>query len=409
MPAGLREAGGSGDAPPGGLLAEVAATAWAGGLRYEVTLRGQPADAADGFFLEISGDRVPPEVDRHDFVVLALLFLAMRSGRDLHVRGRLSRRLLRNLEEFQRAWCAWRPYWYRPVRIGCDEEVPEAAPSLQRRAVLAYSGGVDSNFALVDQLENPGRDGRELVTGVLVQGFDVPLDAGEGFAATLADARASTAAMGVPLTVVCTNMREAFSRQWPDEFGAALAACLAVFAPLAGTGLVAADHDYRHLVFPWGSNVITNPMLSSDAFRLLTLGSALGRTERVRRLAGHPALTEHIRVCWLGTVPGRNCGTCEKCIRTKLNFIAAGIPVPDGLGAMPGFLDVIGLVADDRQKIDFLADIAAAGRQGTMPSDTRLALVLCIWKNRLLGPVRHLRRKRRNIGRWLTGRPPRRH
>ncbi|MBW7930916.1 MAG: hypothetical protein H3C57_06380, partial [Gammaproteobacteria bacterium] len=226
-------------------------------LRYEVKLQGQPADAAGSFFIEISGDCIPPPVDRHDFVVLALLFLAMRSGRDLYVQGRLSRQLLANLEEFQRAWAAWRPYWYRPVRIHCDEEVAAVAPALQGQAVLAYSGGVDSNFALVDQLENPGRDARRLVTGVLIQGFDIPLDATEGFAAALADARASTTAMGLPLTVLRTDMRSAFSVQWTDEFGAALAACLSVFAAIAGTGLLAADHDYRHLVFPWGSNAIT--------------------------------------------------------------------------------------------------------------------------------------------------------
>lgn len=395
--------------PPGCLHAEVALAAGPECLRYEVRLQGQPDDAAGSFFIEISGDCIPPPVDRHDFVVLALLFLAMRSGRDLYVQGRLSRQLLENLEEFQRAWVAWRPYWYRPVRIHCDGELPAAAPSLHGRAVLAYSGGVDSNFALVDQLENPGRDGCQLVTGVLVQGFDVPLDATEGFAAALADARASATAMGLPLTVLRTDMRSAFSVQWTDEFGAALAACLAVFAPIAGTGLLAADHDYRHLVFPWGSNVITNPMLSSDAFRLLTWGGALTRMERVRRLAGYPALTESIRVCWLGTDPGRNCGVCEKCIRTKLNFMAAGVRIPEGLGAVPGFLDILGLVADRRQKIDFLVEIAEAGRHGPMPAGARLALVLSIWKNRLLKPFRNPRRIRRNIGRWLRGRPLRQH
>lgn len=391
------------------LRAVVTSSSAPGRLRYEVKLHGQPADVGDGFFIEIEGDRVPPPVDRHDFVVLALLFLAMRSGRDLYVQGRLSRRLLENLEEFQRAWSAWRPYWYRPVRIHCDEEVAAVAPVLHGQAVLAYSGGVDSNFALVDQLENPGRDGCRLVTGVLVQGFDVPLDATEGFAAALADARAATTAMGLPLTVLRTDMRSVFSVQWTDEFGAALAACLAVFAPIAGAGLLAADHDYRHLVFPWGSNAITNSMLSSDVFAVQTWGSSLTRMERVRRLAGYPALTENIRVCWLGTDPGRNCGVCEKCLRTKLNFMAAGIRIPEGLGAVPGFLDILGLVADRRQKIDFLAEIAKGGRHGPMPAGTHLALVLSIWKNRLLRPFRNLRRVRRNIGRWLRGRPLRQH
>jgi hypothetical protein len=34
-------------------------------------------------------------------------------------------------------------------------------------------------------------------------------------------------------------------------------------------------------------------------------------------------------VCWEGVDQGRNCGVCEKCIRTKLNFLAAGIESPE--------------------------------------------------------------------------------
>lgn len=394
---------------PGCLRAEVALAAGPECLRYEVRLQGQPDDAAGSFFIEISGDCIPPPVDRHDFVVLALLFLAMRSGRDLYVQGRLSRQLLENLEEFQRAWSAWRPYWYRPVRIHCDEELPAVAPVLRERAVLAYSGGVDANFVLVDRLENTDRDARRLVTGVLVQGFDVPLDATEGFTAALADARASTAAMGVPLTVVRTNMREAFSIQWTDEFGAALIACLSVFSPIAGSGILAPDHDYRSLVFPWGSNAVTNPMLSSDVFSVQTWGGALTRMERVQRLAGHPEITGRIRVCWLGTVPGRNCGVCEKCIRTRLNFMAADIPVPPSLGSSSDVVSILALAVTDHQKLEYLMDIKRAAPHSTMPRGVRFALALSIWKNRLLMPFRNLRRVRRNIGRWLMGRPLRQH
>lgn len=397
------------DSPKAVMRASVRQTSGAGHIRYDISLAGQPPGVADGFFVEIHGDRLPPPVDRHDFVALALIFTAMRHGLDLHVEGRLSAKLLDNLAEFQRAWSAWRPYWYRPVGIGCDERVAEVLPLQRREAVLAYSGGVDSNFVLADHAASAARDACRLVTGVLVQGFDVPLDADEGFAAALADARASVAAFGLPLCVVRTDMRKAFSVQWTDEFGAALIACLSVFSSIADTALIAADHDYRHLVFPWGSNAITNPMLSSDVLAVQTWGAALTRMERVERMASHPLLVEHIRVCWLGTVPGRNCGTCEKCRRTQLNFMAAGIPVPERLGAAPGVFDILGLVADSGQKIDFLSEISKAAVGGPMPRPIRMALTLTIWKNRLLRPFRNLRRVRRNIGRWLTGRPLRRH
>lgn len=390
--------------------ASVRATAAPGLVRYDVAVRGCPAlgTGEPCFFVEVSGDVVPPPVDRHDFVVQSLLFAAMRTGADLHVEGRLSHQLLVNLEEFQRAWAAWLPHRYRPVRISCDEEVPPERPDARPRAVLAFSGGVDSTFAMVDQLEPSGaRDRWPLAAAVLIHGFDVGLDAAQGFAAALADARAATGSVGVPLSVVRTDMRAALSWEWPDEFGAAVVACLAVFAPVAGVGILASDHDYRCVVLPWGSNAITNPMLSSDVFRVETVGAAVSRTARVAKIAAHGPVADRVRVCWAGNVPGRNCGVCEKCVRTKLNFMAVGAPVPASLAPPPRFGEIVGLVARDRQKLDFLVDIRQSSRGASLSRGTRLAVELMVWKNRALLPLRGWRRVLRGLGRRLTGRPPR--
>ena len=35
-----------------------------------------------------------------------------------------------------------------------------------------------------------------------------------------------------------------------------------------------------------------------------------------------------VRVCWAGESLDRNCGQCEKCLRTMLNFWAVALPVP---------------------------------------------------------------------------------
>lgn len=397
-----------GAAVPARLSASVRTTHGADFLRYEVGLAapGTELDGA-GFFIEVEGDRVPPPVDRHDFAVLALIFTAMRCGLDLHVEGRLSAALLANLEEFQRAWVTWYPQRYRRVHISCDEELAPVVPPATRRAVLAYSGGVDSNCALVEELEpSDRRDRHELLSAVLIHGFDVPLAETEGFAATLAAARSVTTAVGVPLTIVRTDMRERLAREWGDEFGAVVAASLSVFSPLAAAGILGSDGDYTELLIPWGSNLVSNPMLSSDVFRIETVCSALPRTERVGRIAAHPAVIESLRVCWGDKTPGRNCGHCEKCMRTKLSFLALGLPVPASLGAAPGFADIMAIKVLRRRRLHYYREIdTAAAHARKMPLRLRLAIRLMIWKNLLLLPFRGLRRMRRNIGRRLTGRP----
>ena len=384
---------------------ELPVTAEPGRRRHKALLR-YPSDVAhphQTLFYELEGEHLPPPPERQDYLVLALLFFAMRHGADLHVEGRVSRQLLVNLEEFQRAWSLWRPDRYRPVRVSCDEEVEAGAPSQWRRAVVALSGGVDGTYAMLQHVgDRQARDRCELVAGMLVHGFDVPLDAARAFELARANAAATAATAGLPLTVVRTDWRRHFSLDWEDDFGAGLAACLNLFSGVAAYGLLGSDEDYAHLAFPWGSNAITNPMLSSDRFQIVTVGGASGRTAKVSEIAHHNSISEHLRVCWREGETGRNCGRCEKCVRTKLNFLAAGAALPDSLGAEPGVLEVLAIRAPSATAITYLADIRDSARHGSLPPQLHLAVVATLLKNRLLLPLRRWRYALRRVFRWLS-------
>ena len=363
-------------------------------LRYKVAVKfpqhiGLPVRA---FFMEIEGVTAPEQVETLDFVVLSLLFCAMRYRTDLFVEGRLSTELLTNLEEFQRAWAMWWPQRYAPVRIGCSEEVSPAS-SDDRRAVIALSGGVDSAFALLSQTSKPAaRDQCKLVSGVMVHGFDIALEDAAGFSV----ARNRVAAMAerheLPLAVVRTDWRARICEHWADEHGIALAACLSLFAPMAGIGIIGGDEDYRNPALPWGSNYVTNPLLRGDAFRILTVGSGFGRTAKVAQIAKSPGLAESLRVCWQGPEAGRNCGACEKCVRTKLNFMAAGAAIPDTLGAPPTVPEILRLQAPTPVQIAFLRDIETAARAQDLAWPIIAALTATRVKNQLLLPLRGWRK-----------------
>lgn len=45
-------------------------------------------------------------------------------------------------------------------------------------------------------------------------------------------------------------------------------------------------------------------------------------------IARDPVATRVVKVCWEAADPSTNCGTCEKCVRTRLNFKAVGIDSP---------------------------------------------------------------------------------
>ena len=62
--------------------------------------------------------------------------------------------------------------------------------------------------------------------------------------------------------------------------------------------------------------------------RIKTHGAGFTRTQKVAILNAWEAARNNLRVCWQGPQTGRNCGKCEKCVRTMLNFMANNYPVP---------------------------------------------------------------------------------
>jgi hypothetical protein len=349
-------------------------------------------DSADGpveIFFEVSGDVLPPSIDVHDFAVIAALFPAMREGRALHINGPVTEALIRNLEEFQEAWALWRTK-YTPIRITADQMLP-AKPSSARRGVFAVSGGVDGTFALLRH--HSGRAGLRTARpacAMLVHGFDLPLANRQAFDQVHRAIGAMTETLGVPLATVRTNWREVACKSWEMEFAAGLAACLHQFQGLASVGVFGADEDYAHVELPWGSNPVTNRLLSGGGLELHTEGGGFTRTDRVRMICDYPEIAARLRVCWEGPATGGNCGLCEKCIRTKLNFMAND-RAPLCFDRRPTGREILGLKARNEVQLAYLREILAAARKNGITGPWVSSLKLAVAKNRLAVPARRLR------------------
>jgi hypothetical protein len=356
---------------------------------------------------EISGDVLPPPIELHDFAVLAALVSAVRDGQPMHVDGAVSTGLIRNLEEFQEIWALWRRN-YRPVRITAGEVVPDRPPE-PRRGVFAASGGVDGTFALLRHLSGEaGQRTAQPVCAMLVHGFDVPLGEQQAFDRARDGVAQVLARLGVPLAVVRTNWRNEVCQDWPMEFAIGLAACLHQFHGLANVGVLGADEDYAHLELPWSSNPITNPLLSGGLFQLHTEGGAFTRTERVRLISDCPEIAARLRVCWQGPLTGANCGRCEKCVRTKLNFMA-NKRAPLCFDGKATHAQILGITAQNRLQLSYLQEIRDSARRNGVTDAWLATLALAIAKNRLLVPARSLEKRiRAKLQRLAKPRPSQR-
>lgn len=356
-------------------------------------------------FYEFDGDVRPPPVANLDFAVIAVIFRAMKQGTDLHVRGPVSKVLLRNIEELQNVWSCWKPKAYSPIAVTVEKEVDNSGVRVERKGVFAYSGGVDGSFALLQHMYGEaGRRAVKPVTAVLIHGFEIPLDKSDAFALAARNARAVLGKLGVPLSTVRTNWRRQVCSDWEAEFGACLASSLHQFSSVAPVGVIAADEDYSHLEFPWGSNPITNPMLSGADFEILTEGGRYTRTDRVKFLSNTPDVAASLRVCWEGVMTGRNCGRCEKCIRTKLNFMAAGKP-PVCFDRPPTLSEIVGLRVRNPIQLGYLTDILQTAINNGISDSWTKALQICVWKGKAELAARYVKQRMIGLASFIGGKP----
>jgi hypothetical protein len=288
-------------------------------------------------FFDLIGEAPPPPRVLDGFVA-GVIFHAMRVGQPLRVDGPMTKEALCNLNEFQDAWVRWRPRLYRKIEIIPSAIVtPEIAR--ERRAIAAFSGGVDSIFTILRH--NRGRLGnasyllRDSV--LMVHGFDVSLENPASLEALKDRTAPLLQECGLKLKLIRTNLKtqllQAVLAQdqvvaWEDSHMAQLACCLHNYSHDFYYALVGSSEPYDGLVLPWGSTPATDHLLSGGTMRLVHDGAGFSRTEKVAYIANDGTASRVLKVCWQGKEAHKNCGVCDKCVRTQANFLAVGVARP---------------------------------------------------------------------------------
>jgi hypothetical protein len=345
---------------------------------------------------DISGPQhsLPLPLTRHDMAATALAFYAMNHGANLYVDGPVSRSLLESLEKFVACWVLWCPRLYKRIDITAAEEIYDdgPAPGAVHRAVAAFSGGVDSSFTVWRHVNGQaGRRSRQIIAASLIHGMDIPLANESALTLAMANASTTLSSVGVPLFAIRTNWRDVVGVNWEMEYGTAISTCLRNWQGAADTALLGSDCDYARLVLPWGGNPITYGMLSAHDFTVSYDGGEFSRTEKVEHLLAWTAGLRNLRVCWEGPITGRNCGRCEKCLRTKLNFLAVGVEPPMAIPGIPTPSQIFRLRAPSISSIALLTEIVEIARKGKIRGTWLTALRVSILKNRALNRLVALR------------------
>lgn len=131
---------------------------------------------------------------------------------------------------------------------------------------------------------------------------------------------------GTTLKVVASNIwwlvdnGHFYDKVW---FGAVLASIAHVMAGGHRLGYVAAGRGISDL-YPCGSHPLVDPYYSSAHFKMVLDGVEQDRLGKTALIANWKTGLDNLRVCQNDHEGVANCGTCEKCIRTKLALVALG-------------------------------------------------------------------------------------
>jgi hypothetical protein len=315
-----------------------------------------------------------------DPFVVATVFLAMQQSTNLVVHGDVSPSLLQNLAEFQAAWSCWCPQRYQQVEITASVEREQPKVSTNQ-AIAAFSGGVDGCFTVWrHRMGRCGRWQRHIQAGLMVHGFDIPLAQEDIFHRAAQKSKAMLSSLEVELIPIATNFRE-IEQDWEDAFGTGIVSCLMVFQGGYTAGLIGSSDPYHALNLPYGSNPITDPLLSSQSFQIICDGASFSRLQKVQEIAKwHEAYT-NLRVCWEGSQPDKNCGRCEKCIRTILNFRVLGLGLPPCFEQDVTDEQILGIQGLHKAQLIELTPILEAAKAAAISDSWVRALEVCIKQN----------------------------
>ncbi len=319
--------------------------------------------------------------ERGDAFLAGLLMPAMSIGEELVVDAPVSGRLLRSARTVMEIYAAW---WEHLRAVGVTVgEVAEARRG--REAVgLFFTLGVDCFYSLLRDGRRRTEPDHRPVTDLLFVNFEQ--HAGPDHDRLLDRIRLVAERSDCRAVLVETDLR-AFTAplvRWEEFHGAALGGTALALQGLLGRCLIAAGFEYRRLP-PYGSHPVLDHLWSTEALEVVHDGADATRTEKVaRQLAFSELALQNLAVCWRGR-PGRNCGACEKCLRTMVALELAG--VLRRCGTLPDVLDLdvlrnvpmgsadnrdamreVGLDAGARGRPD-LAEAAAlaANRYGPVP------------------------------------------
>lgn len=244
--------------------------------------------------------------------------------------GKISEGLLRHLRlvnEYYNTVYNYQDKLCHLVNVVVREEVPVDAPHFSKKSVIAFSGGVDASFSLLQhKMGLCGANNTDITAALVLNGLEAVSGDHEKYQRVNAKLKDTLDHFGVKMVNILIPPEDinSFNYMWnlcgamhlfantPDEI---------VYGLVGSSG---GSWNYTHTYLEEPPITVNN--FVSRAFQVFTDGENFTRMQKCKLIATNPVLMQNLRVCFFADGSnGLNCGTCSKCMRTAINFITNGV------------------------------------------------------------------------------------
>ena len=285
-----------------------------------------------------------------------MLPICMGLNEDLEVIGTVSSTAINSFHMAQQALLEKHPHLHK-ISIKHQKPIDDKRTLSDSRAVASFfSGGLDSAYT--------AETVTEINTLIAVWGFDIQLWNEKHWKLTTDLLITQAEEMGKELIFVKTNIREISNGllYWGKDYhGSALAGVANALANRVKRVYISSTHNED--TNRWGQFPDLSRAFSNDYQEIIEYGPK-DRAEKALALAENPR-TRLMRVCYRNVTGQANCGICQKCIRTRLEFaIVEAKYRPIGLEVRPSLKELVNVTVDKNNYLFFKNSIGFAKKAG---------------------------------------------
>lgn len=250
-----------------------------------------------------------------------LLVPCMKLNEDLIIHGSISKKMYEGMQEIMKIMSSW-DLDLHVINIKADRLIEDTQKS--KNIGLFFSAGVDSFYSY---LKNKNSNDEKVTHFIIVNGFDIDLRNKQLWDLVSSHIHEIAKIENIEVIEIESNIHNLIEpiMKWDYTHGGCLAAVALALRNNLKRVFIASSLTADDQI-PWGSNLFTDKLWSTEKLEFVHDGVEATRTEKIKnQISLSPLALEHLRVCYMNEKGKYNCGKCEKCIRTLINFKLANI------------------------------------------------------------------------------------